>query len=234
MIPILKIVFASILILAGAVAAGSMLLLTGRPIPAKNPVLLRRIHAWAGRTFAACLFLNTLLGAMLLSRAGDALPLRAVLHWHLALVLGALVLAKIGIVKIFRPMLRWAPPLGLFIAGTAFVVVLASLGFEVLGGSRAGGRREGSPSIPAVGPAETGREIFSGLCAGCHGSDGAGTRGGPALAGLFRSATLPVSGRPATEENVRLQLRKPFRSMPPFAALREAETAALVAYLRRL
>lgn len=234
MIPILKIVFAAILFLAGAAAAGSMLLLTGRTVPAKDPVLLRRIHTWAGRTFAVCLFLNTLLGAILLSRAGDALSLRVVLHWHLALVLGALVLAKIGIVKIFRQMLRWAPPLGLFIAGTALVIVLASLGFEILGGSGAGGRREGSPSNPVADLAATGREIFSGLCAGCHGSEGAGTRGGPALAGLFRSATLPVSGRPATEENVRLQMRRPFRSMPPFAALSEAETVALVAYLRRL
>jgi mono/diheme cytochrome c family protein len=230
LIPILKIIFASLLFLAGGAAAGSMLLLTGRPVPAKDPIRLRLIHTWAGRTFAGCLLSNLILGAILLSRAGDALPLRLVLHWHLALVLGALVLAKLGLVKVFRSMLRWAPPLGLFIAGTALVVVLASLGFAIIGGSRGADRR----TAPAADADGTGREVYAGLCAGCHGTEGAGTRGGPALAGLFRAAALPVSGRPATEANVRLQLRRPFRAMPPFADLSEAETSALIAHLRRL
>ncbi|MDD8026335.1 MAG: cytochrome c [Acidobacteriota bacterium] len=233
MIASLKIVFASILFLSGIAAAGSMLLLTGRAVPARKPDLLRRIHTWAGWTFAASLLINTSLGFILLARAGDTLPLRVVLHWHLALILGLLVLAKLGFVKVFRSMLRWVPALGLFAAGTALVVACGSLGFEILAGFRSssGGVRS---EDAAASETTIGREMFDGLCAGCHAVRPGAARGGPDLSGLFKRTTLPASGRPATEENVRLQLRQPFRSMPAFPALSEPEIEALLARLRGL
>jgi mono/diheme cytochrome c family protein len=233
MIFALKIVLAALLFLAGGCAAGTRLWLDGRIAPARKPGLLRLLHAWAGWTFAACLLLETGLGLLLLARGGDSLPLRGVLHWHLALVLDVLFLAKIGFLKKFRALRGWVPKLGLWIAGTSLVVVFGALGFAVLSGSRS------SPAVEAKAGSlptgiEAGRQVFAGLCAGCHSAAPEANSQGPNLNGLFRRMALPASGRPATEENVRLQLRRPFRSMPALSALSEAETDALLAYLRSL
>ncbi len=54
-------------------------------------------------------------------------------------------------------------------------------------------------------------------CSQCHFIESTETRMGPGLLGLFDRETLPVSGRPVSEENVRGQLLDPFRRMPSFA-----------------
>ncbi len=137
MIIIFKIVIATLLFLAGLLAAGSMLRLIGRTPPSTQPARLRLIHAWSGYIFAGALILNTGLGLILLARAGDALPLRVVLHWHLALALDVLVLLKILIVKVFRQMLPRVSGLGLAVAGLALIVLAGSLLFAALPGTPA-------------------------------------------------------------------------------------------------
>ncbi len=231
MIPILKIVVATLLFLAGLTAAGSMLRLLGRTTPSTQPARLRLIHAWSGRIFAGALVLNTVFGLILLARAGDAIPLRAVLHWHMALALDVLILFKILIVKVFRQMLSRVPGLGLAASGLALIVLAGSLFFAALPGSPADRAATAGTDAASV---SLGRDVFVGMCAGCHPADGTDSRSGPGLAGLFRRGILPASGRPATEDNVRLQLRQPFRSMPSFPALTEAELAGLLAFLRTL
>jgi mono/diheme cytochrome c family protein len=231
MIILFKIIIASLLFLAGLAAAGSMLRLIGKTPPSTQPARLRLIHAWSGYIFAGGLVLNTVLGLILLTRAGDSLPLRAVLHWHLALALDVLILLKILVVKVFRQMLARVSGLGLAASGLALIVLAGSLLFAALPGPPADAAAPAGAEASAIG---LGRDVFGGLCAGCHPADGADSRTAPGLAGLFRRATIPASGRPATEENVRLQLRRPFRAMPPFPALTETEIAGLLAFLRTL
>lgn len=231
MVPTLKIIVAGLLVLAGGAAAGSMLWLSGRTSPPARPSLLKLVHAWAGRVFAGGLILNTLFGLILLARAGDALPMRAVLHWHLALALDALVLLKILFVRVLRRMLPRVPGLGLAAAGLGLIVLAGSLLFTARPGPRF--ERASGTGLDAS-PLALGREVYGGLCAGCHPADGTDSRSGPGLSGLFRRATLPVSGRPATEDSLRLQMRRPFRAMPPFPALTEAERTGLLAFLRTL
>ena len=72
-------------------------------------------------------------------------------------------------------------------------------------------------------------------CAQCHPTDS--TKGGmaPSLKELFQRKTLPVSGRPATEENVRKQLQQPYKDMPSFAdRLTDKEREQIIIYLKTL
>jgi len=54
-------------------------------------------------------------------------------------------------------------------------------------------------------------------CAQCHATDSAKAKMGPGLKGVFDRKTLPASGRPVTEKNVRGQLKAPYENMPSFA-----------------
>lgn len=236
MIPIAKTVLAGLLLLAVAAAAGSRLLLEGRAEPSGRPALLRRIHIWSGWAAAALLLALTVLGFRLAAALGPAGPAWASLHGHLGLALAVLLTAKIGFIKAFPALRRFVPGLGLILAGASLVVILGAIGFGVPAGPGSSGApvRPGAESTAADPEAETGRDMFSGLCAGCHAAGRDASGGGLGLEGLFKRTTLPVSGRPSSEENVRLQLRLPFRSMPAFTGLSEAEIRALLAYLRRL
>ncbi len=239
MIPTLKAVLAALLLAAGAAAAGSRLLLDGGRVP-RRPILLRRIHAVAGLACAAILAAATILGFILAARLGPAAPPWAAWHAHLALTLDVLILAKIGFLKAFPALRRHVPGLGLVAAGAVLVLVLAAFGFGVLGGSGSGAAETASPSpqaaakAPRDAQADVGREMFAGLCAGCHAAGRGAASTGLSLDGLLKRTTLPVSGRPASEESIRLQLRRPFRSMPAFGGLSETEIEALLAYLRGL
>ena len=89
---------------------------------------------------------------------------------------------------------------------------------------------------PAEGPdpalVEAGRRLFSQKCSFCHHADSTETLIGPGLKGILKVDRFPVSGWPATEENLRRQIRKPFDSMPPFPDLPEKDMDAMVSYLK--
>jgi len=72
-------------------------------------------------------------------------------------------------------------------------------------------------------------------CAQCHATDSTKAKMGPGLKGLFDRKTLPASGRKVTEENVRQQLRDPYKNMPSFAErLTPDERAKIISYLKTL
>jgi len=79
-----------------------------------------------------------------------------------------------------------------------------------------------------------GAALFNQRCSVCHYPDKTDNKLGPSLLGLFKGDKLPVSGRPLTEENIRIQLKTPFKQMPPFADLSEEQMASLIAYLKTL
>ncbi len=72
-------------------------------------------------------------------------------------------------------------------------------------------------------------------CFQCHLTGSTETKIGPGLKGLFDKKELPASGRPATEENVRTQLKDPYQDMPSFAdRLTEEELEQIISYLKTL
>jgi cytochrome c2 len=93
-------------------------------------------------------------------------------------------------------------------------------------------------SIPSEtilqGKTEKGGALFNRKCASCHYSDREDAKHGPGLKNILKKEALPSSKRPATVENISLQLRKPYRVMPSFTSLSEQELADLLAYLKTL
>jgi cytochrome c len=89
---------------------------------------------------------------------------------------------------------------------------------------------------PACCFAEEGSKLFADKgCAACHFTDSRETKVGPGLKGLFKRDKLPKSGRKVTEENIRKQLKTPYKSMPSFAGrLTKKQTDQLIAYLKTL
>ncbi len=89
---------------------------------------------------------------------------------------------------------------------------------------------------PAVSLSQEGSELFKIKgCVQCHFTDSKKTKIGPGLQGLFNRVELPVSGREATEVNVRTQLKTPYESMPSFDdRLTEKQLNKLIEYLKTL
>jgi cytochrome c peroxidase len=84
--------------------------------------------------------------------------------------------------------------------------------------------------------AAEGAELFNDKgCSQCHFTGSTETRIGPGLLGLFDRGTLPASGRPVSEENVRGQLLDPFRSMPSYSdRLTREEQDQIISFLKTL
>jgi len=77
--------------------------------------------------------------------------------------------------------------------------------------------------------ANTGRQIFSSICASCHGLDGRGGERGPDIVARAEVARL-------SDEDLLKVLRNgiPEKGMPPFASFGSTKLSALLAYIRAL
>jgi mono/diheme cytochrome c family protein len=127
----LKAVISILFVVTGAGALLTMLYNMGRQEKKVGPETLRKLHIAFGLSFAVLLLVLASVGAVIVSRLGDGMSLRAVLHMVLALELVAIVLLKIVIARFYRGLLRFAPVLGLIVFGLAFVVFFISTGFHV-------------------------------------------------------------------------------------------------------
>jgi mono/diheme cytochrome c family protein len=81
---------------------------------------------------------------------------------------------------------------------------------------------------------ESGEDLFSANCSGCHFTDRKDTKVGPGLQGLFNNPKLPASGRPTNEENVRATIVNGQGKMPPFKQFDGSKIKALIDYLKSL
>jgi len=79
-----------------------------------------------------------------------------------------------------------------------------------------------------------GRTLFMNNCAACHYADKKETRVGPGLGGLSRSKSLPSTGLPVNDENLRARIINGGEKMPAFKHLKDDEVKALVRYLMGL
>jgi len=84
-------------------------------------------------------------------------------------------------------------------------------------------KREGAPK---------GEDVYE-QCSGCHSIDTGEKKVGPSLKGLFKKQKL-LDGRPATEKNIRLVIRRGMDGMPAFEAILSADQLdLLIAFLKR-
>jgi len=232
---LLKSILAIALLIAGLSAALAMLISLGRAEKKVSPTTLRKVHRAAGYLFALLLLALAILGTKIFIGAGDTLSLRAVLHAFFALFLLFIFLLKIVLVRFYKSFLRTVPGLGMTVLVLVLVVFSVSAGFFLLRTVLTSDPLAAASRMPGLqGDADKGSDLFARNCASCHYSDREDKKLGPGLKGLFQNDRLPLSGRAATEENVRRQMISPFRSMPSFGSLTPQEVADLVAYLKTL
>lgn len=233
----IKSIVAGILFIAGLFALLTMLSLMGKTERKSSPKSLRRLHKISGLIFTILLLVNGYLGMEYWVEAGDQLSTRAVLHGVLALSLLIILILKIVVVQFYKQFLKFAPVMGMMVFVLTFVVFSISAGYFLLRTICV--QPETSELAVSLSPsskasAEKGASLFNSNCASCHFADSEETRKGPGLKNLLKRQNLPDSNRPATIENIRLQLQRPWRVMPAFSSLSEAELADLLAYLKTL
>ena len=139
-----------------------------------------------------------------------------------------LVLLVVAIVMGFRTE-NWSRNVVIIYAVCLVVVIgIGYFGGELVYGKRAptGATKKGLVSEGAV--------VFNQSCSACHHSDKTDYKIGPGMQGLFQLEKLPVSGRAVTEDNIRIQLKTPFKNMPAFPELPEEKVDALIAFLKTL
>jgi len=118
------------------------------------------------------------------------------------------------------------------VAGT--VIAIASAAIVLFAAARSGPESGGHTHGTHETPVELGQAVFADNCAGCHYTDSLETKKGPGLKALFQREVLPASGREPTAANVRSQIRDPYKDMPAFTGLPEAQVDGVVAYLKTL
>jgi cytochrome c len=234
---LLKSLLALFFLLAAFAAVLTMLSLMGKTERKLSAHFLRRLHKGAGFVFALLLLIISYFCIKYWIMAGDQISTRAVFHSVLALGLLIAFLLKISIVQFFKQFLRIVPTLGMIVFCLAFVVFGTSAGYYLLR-TLCTTPVQGEASAPALaaleGDAGKGASLFVSKCSSCHFPDSDERKLGPGLIGLFKKEILPHSQRPATEENIRQQLIRPFLAMPSFASLPEQDIADLMAYLQIL
>lgn len=234
---VIKTVLGWFFLLMGVTAAASMLTVMGKQEKKMPASTLRKIHKSAGRMFFLLMLINAVIGFRFWVISGDTLSMRAVLHVVLALGLVIILSLKVSIIKAFKNLLRYAPTLGMLVFSLGFVVFLISGGYftaRTLAVEAAGPASVEPAAVPTPGNAENGSAFFAAQCSACHFADREEAKFGPGLINLLKKPTLPSSGRPATLENVKSQILKPYQSMPAFTNFSDEEMADLLAYLKML
>ncbi len=234
---LLKSILGSIFLLAGIASVLSMFILMGKQGLKISAVFLRRFHKITGFVFFILLLVISYFCIKYWIMAGDNISTRAVFHGVLAFVLFIVLIMKILIVQFYKQLLRFAPALGMTIFCMAFVVFSTSAGYYFLRTAFVPTEpleeSISSPS-PLQGRAEKGATIFASKCSSCHFADREEKKAGPGLKGLLDKDTLPSSRRPATIENIKQQIIRPFLAMPAFTNLPDQDMADLLAYLKTL
>jgi len=82
--------------------------------------------------------------------------------------------------------------------------------------------------------AKSGKDLFTANCSICHFPDRKDIKVGPGLQGLFNNQTLPKTGRPTSEKNIRETIVNGGEKMPPFKHLKDQEIKTIINYLKSL
>lgn len=234
-------VLISILFLASTlIAVLTMFEVLGRKEQRFNAEKLARVHRVNGILFFFIFLALALMGMTYIVLTKGELSPRAAFHVMLAHGVLFLLLFKLAVIKTYRQFYARVPTLGIVIAFLALGTVASSAGYYVLSRiplsrvpvqTTATGQEEGAPQAPS---ALKGKELFQAQCSRCHDPGNDAAPGSMGMKGILRIPALPATGRPATAENIVLQLRTPYKGMPPFPHLTEDELKDLIHYMKQL
>jgi hypothetical protein len=236
----LKLLISVLFLASTIVAVLTMFEVLGRKEKRFNTERLTRVHRVNGILFFFIFLALALMGMAYIVLTKEELSPRAALHVMLAHGVLFLFLFKLAVIKMYRQFYARVPTLGMVIALVALGTVASSAGYYVLSRmpvsrvpaqTGAVHQEGGAPQAPS---ALKGKELFQAQCSRCHDAGSDAAPGSMGMKGILKGPALPATGRPATAENIVLQLRTPHRKMPPFPHLTEAEVNDLIAHMRQL
>lgn len=238
LIMLIKLSISLLLLILSLVALFTMFEIFGKSERRKNIDLLKKIHKINGRIFFIVFLAGSFLCIYLLSKSKTELNPRTSIHVFSAIVIFLLFSLKIIFIKYYREFYAYAKLLGIIIALLSFNLIAFSTGYSLIVGTFA--KNTSSKAYLIItksnqGDAEKGERLFENLCSSCHYKDKKDfKRGAPGLKGILQEKNLPVSKKPATEENVVNQIKKPYNSMPSFSDLTDEQIRDILAYLKAL
>ena len=228
----------------------------GRKEKKFSATALKRIHRWNGYLFLLLFLVIAYLCLDILAKTRMALDSRIMFHAVLALAVLLLLLTKIAYVRVYKLFYAQArimgPVIGLLAIGLTAIsggYYLLVNGFGTVAEAEHAGHeheqqeheasqdRAGSSAIKPGTDQESieqGKALYREKCIFCHDPHSRKKKMGPGHENILGRDTLPVSGRPATPENIVSQLRDPYQNMPPFPDLSRKQVEDLLAYLNTL
>jgi cytochrome c2 len=218
----------------------------GRKDREHNTKKAMMIHRWSGRIYFIIFFIIMYhcLEYILLSRS--ELTARSTLHGTAAMLIVVLMGLKLLFMKRYREFYPSIKYLGISMVVLTFVMTGASGGYYMVV-SKFGTDKSydkitqykqtsGTELSAKIDKAsiESGKNLFTAKCIFCHDPVSSNGKVGPGLKGILKRDLLPISGKPATPDNIIKQLRKPINRMPAFDYLSDKEVDDLIAYLNTL
>lgn len=214
-----------------------------------NRDTLRKFHSANGIMYLfLCLGLTYLCFGFLV-RTKTEPSVRVMFHALFAISVLLILCFKVLVARIYRQFYAKLQTAGLILAFVSFCMIGTSAGYYLL-------ITKFGKDIPVAGLSDQrraavaeqtgmvaktdsesirkGKKLYEDKCTFCHDPLSNRTLTGPGHKGILKNARLPVSGKPAIPENVAVQLRTPFRDMPPFSYLSSDEVQALIAFLNTL
>jgi len=212
----------------------------------KSPIslqVLRRIHLINGYVFII-LFLGLSYYCLPFLRASpEEISARALLHSLFAIGVILMLVVKILFVKRYKKFMRQVPAFGLTIFFLTAGLVATSGGYYFVVSAKTLPKSQVATQPKTDQAAEAkldqakvkrGKELFNKWCLACHYTDRTETRMGPGLKGILKKEKLPASGQAATPDNIRRQMRTPYRFMPPQTHLSDEEIDDIIEFLKTL
>ena len=214
---------------------------------------LKNIHKFNGIVYFLIFIFIAYFCLRFIVMTKSELSTRGAFHSLFALTILVLFGVKISITRVYRQFYNQVYVLGLLMAIITFGLVGTSGGYYLLvtkfgtdltfdkimqykqRGERKKVEKTGDESVFVIrtDPESVGRgkNLFDAKCSFCHDAYSTQTIVGPGLKDVLRKPNLPMSGSPATPENIIRQLRKPLNRMPSFEYLSEKEAADIIAFL---
>jgi cytochrome c2 len=245
-----KSILSLLIVLFTLIGMYTMFEVFGRPDGKKKfPVdKLKVLHKVNGYLFLVLyLYIAYLCLKILIGNRGEPSS-RVVFHSVFALSVILLLALKIVFNRVYRQYYEQIRHIGLVMALLALGMVGTSGGYYLaitkfgtdLRSERVVEKEEPAKSEEPImaraepGSIQRGKELYESECTLCHDPKSRKTIVGPGHEGILKREALPVSGREATPESIRRQLREPYNRMPSFDYLTEQEVSDLVAYLNTL
>ena len=251
-----KSILSLLMIPAAIVAMFTMFEIFGRDIIKYNVPRLKLAHRINGILYSIIFLFLTYLCLDFLIATKVELSSRVTFHSVFSLTIAILLGVKLSFIRIYKKYYGQARVLGLVIALTTFGMVGTS-GIYYLLVSEFGtdntvanamqsmlekpsltGENKVTSDNPLLNTdAESinrGKKLYEESCAFCHDPYSTNSLVGPGLKGILKNPTLPSSKRPSTPENITTQLKTPYKRMPSFSNLSQANVTDLISFLNTL